>query len=742
MAKLTLKSSSYDGRYLQLDVTSTSNGSEKNSSTVKWTLKTVGSDDTYYSTGPTKVIINGTTVYSKDRVSWNAGVFPAAKGSTSGSVTVPHNTDGTKTINVSFSTAIYTSTVSEYSDKLTLDPIPRYGTVAHSLKSRTETTAVMNWSSDSTVDYLWYSKDNGANWTGVNVADGKSGTYTIGGLNANTTYKVKTRIRRKDSQLTTDSGALSVTTYNWPYCTDAPDFVIGNAVTLTFYNPLNRTFSFSVTGNGQAIHTWTGITGTTYTGLSGEPAKTNLFNSVPNDFVGRYSVTVTYDGKSITTPDGTYRVDVTTSQPIFTTFAYRDTNTNVVAVTGNDQVIVQGLSNVAVTIPAANKMVARNGATPTKYVASFDVKSKEIPYTTGDATGTVGATTAKGLHRLTVRAYDSRNNSTPVYKDITVLECAKPVVNVKIQRRNNFENETTLTVSGTYSPIVVSGAEKNGMISLSYKCAEVGGGIIKEGGFNFTAANGVFTCEDTLLDLDNSKEYTVLVSVMDKFGQSASETVTVGVGQAVFFISSNQKKCYSNGVEVATVDNLQAVAATVPSIAGILDRVYPTGSVFITNTSTNPVNLLGRGTWTLIDKEFLSVNTNAAGTSYFTPASGVTNNGTFITRAGHSLTVKQDLIINQAMSDTGLALGSFKWSAIGITSLPQSVNDDATFSDGANGGFSYSIAADTGELKQLDVVGIDTIATGKSFHVSFTMAIDWNYMANAACDKFFWKRTS
>lgn len=746
MATLTLKSSSYDGRSLQLDLTSTSNGSAKNSSTVKWTLKTVGSDGTEYSTGPTKVVINGTTVYSKERVKWSDDVFPAAKGSTSGELTIPHNTDGTKTINVSFSTAIYTSTVSEYKDTLTLDPIPRYGTVSHSLNSKTETTIKMNWSSDSTVDYLWYSKDNGTNWTGVNVTDGKSGTYTISGLSANTTYKIKTRIRRKDSQLTTDSGALSVTTYNWPHCTNAPDFVVGNAVTLTFYNPLNRTFSFSVRGNGQLIHTWTDRSGTTYTGLSGEPAITNLYNSIPNDFSAQYTVSVTYGTNTTTMTGGRYSVDVSACRPTFTTFDYYDANASVVAITGNDKVIVQGLSAVAVKITSANKMVARNGATPSGYYVTFDTSQVYIPYTdSGNIDVTVGAAHSKEAQRIIINASDSRSNFATAHKDVEVVEYSKPVVYVTGKRRNNFENETTFTVNGTYSPVVVSGVEKNGMISLSYSYREVGSSTwLGSGGFNFTAANGKFECGDTVLNLDNSKEYEFFVAVVDRFSGTTpvTETATVGVGQAIFFISSNERKCYINGKEVATVESVQTVGDDVLPIGDIIDRVYPAGTVFITNTNTNPANILGRGAWTLIDKEFSSVRTNAAGTIFFTPAEGVTNNGTYISRAGHSLTIKQDLIVSQSMTDTGMTLGLLNWPGIGITELPFSINEAVSYADGANGGIVYNIVAGTGSINQVDVFDCTETGAGKSFHLAFTMVIDKNYIADAACDKFFWKRTS
>ena len=741
MAKITLKSSSYDGRYMQLVCESKSNGSAKNSSTITWTLSTIGGSVPCYSTGATKVVINGTTVYSKDRVAYSTNKFPAAVGSESGTLVVDHNIDGTKSINVKFSTAIYYKAVDEYSGTLKLDDIPRYGTVSHSLNSKTETTVKMNWSSDSTVDYLWYSTDNGTSWKGVNVTDGKSGTYTISGLLPYTTHKIKTRIRRKDSQLTTDSGALSVTTYDYPYCTEAPSFAIGEAVTFKFYNPLNRTFDFSILrkdASTPVIYTWTGKSGTSYTGANSTEVINALYNSMTDTIMSRYDVVVKYGTSSKTTNGDYYMVETAECRPTFTNFTYKDTNTTVTNVTGNNQVLVKGLSNLSVTIPAANRMAAKHGATPEFY--SIDSITKEVTkeYSTSDIVADMGTVTRGGVSWVTVAAYDSRGAFTAVQKSLTVVDYSKPSVGITLKRLNNFENSTTLTVSGQLSPVAVGGVNKNSVSGVKYRYRESGGTWPSTyTPLSATTNGGKYACTSVTLDLDNTKAFEFEVVTTDKLG-TATATAKVDVGVPIFMVSSNKKLCYMNGKQIATTDQLP----TVPSKATIVGYAYPVGSVFITNTNTNPNTLLGVGTWTLIDKGFLAVNTNASGTTYFTPATGVTNNGTYITRAGHTLTVKQDLIINQAMSDTGMTLGNFVWSAIGITGLPQSVNDDATFSDGANGGFSYSIAADDGELKQLDVVGIDSIATGKSYHVSFTMAIGWNYMTNNACDKFYWKRTS
>lgn len=120
----TLDSGSYSGRYLRLSCTQTKDVAT-NRSKINWTLSSIGGSSNYYSTGPTTVMINGTKVYYKSRVEWDSYVFPAAKGSVSGSIVVDHDTNGRKSITVSLSTAIYWATVNTYSETWELDSIPR-----------------------------------------------------------------------------------------------------------------------------------------------------------------------------------------------------------------------------------------------------------------------------------------------------------------------------------------------------------------------------------------------------------------------------------------------------------------------------------------------------------------------------------------------------------------------------------------------------------------------------------------
>ncbi len=118
----TVNSSAYNGRYLQLTWSAVQNVAE-NTSTISWTLKGVGTSTEgvgYYYSGPFTVVIDGQTEYYSDtRIQLYNGTQVA-----SGTKTLQHNKDGTRSFAVSISAGIYTFAVNcTGSATCTLTPI-------------------------------------------------------------------------------------------------------------------------------------------------------------------------------------------------------------------------------------------------------------------------------------------------------------------------------------------------------------------------------------------------------------------------------------------------------------------------------------------------------------------------------------------------------------------------------------------------------------------------------------------
>lgn len=247
---------------------------------------------------------------------------------------------------------------------------------------------------------------------------------------------------------------------------------------------------------------------------------------------------------------------IVNGNPTFSDFTYKDTNDSVVAVTGNNQILVKDVSNLQVTISTGNKMVANKKATAKNYIATIDSINQSVDYSNEELNINLGSIDSSGSKRLDIRAYDSRNNSTLVSKDITVYDYDKPVINATITRLNNFEKETTLKVSGTYSKLTIDGADKNVVTTLQYRYKEQYGEWSNWIDLNSIILNGEFSCEDVIMSLDNTEAFDFEVQAVDKL-QTTVLPLTVDIGQAIFFISSNNKACYINGQEILTYDVIE-----------------------------------------------------------------------------------------------------------------------------------------------------------------------------------------
>ena len=137
----------------------------------------------------------------------------------SGSFTVWHNSTGDGSFSMSMSANVYYSNGGNISGSGTcwLDKIPRYLNSINIYNNGSSLNSIsVKWTCDPNRDWTQYSL-NGGGWTdaGDSVSsDNRSGTFTIGGLQPNTTYSVKVRLRRADSKLWSESGTINIATKN------------------------------------------------------------------------------------------------------------------------------------------------------------------------------------------------------------------------------------------------------------------------------------------------------------------------------------------------------------------------------------------------------------------------------------------------------------------------------------------------------------------------------------------------
>lgn len=370
-------SDSYDGRYLQLSI-SESADAVSNTSTLYWTLSSIGGSSTYYTIDATTVTINGTQVYYKARTAWDDRVFPAAKGSVSGSISVPHNSDGTKTVSVVFSTRVYIFGSLDYGGSMVLTNIDRTApTVSCSVSAITASGFTLMASSSAVADIWQYSINGGSSWTQFSTVAATSTGVVVSALQPSTTYSVRVRARKRSNQVYGYSGTVSVKTLGGAVVNSC-DTVIADAaavsltMNVTVYNAAYSNYvtikSGSATIVSFATQSWSvGTANRTITLTSDQ--RTALLNAMSE--VKSFTATVELVTKSGTEQIGNastcacvIQTMEANSAPTMTAFFVRDSRTTTVAVTGNRQRFIQGYDRSSWTsISLTNALAIAYGGT-------------------------------------------------------------------------------------------------------------------------------------------------------------------------------------------------------------------------------------------------------------------------------------------------------------------------------------------------------------------------------------------
>ncbi len=220
---------------------SSSNGSSANSSNVSATLYARRTDG-YITKGTWSGAMEiAGTVQSFSKSSTSIGSDWIALVSITNKVVV-HSNDGSGTawisgyVNAPSGTALAGASAS-VATAVTLDKIPRYASISHVLNSVGLNQIKIKWTTDSNCDLVQYSLNDGG-W--INTS---GNPYTISGLSPNTSYRVKTRVRRTDSGLYSQTGDLSIATKDIGRITGVSSFEHGSSTNVSITNPSGASLS-------------------------------------------------------------------------------------------------------------------------------------------------------------------------------------------------------------------------------------------------------------------------------------------------------------------------------------------------------------------------------------------------------------------------------------------------------------------------------------------------------------------
>lgn len=179
----TFKSNSYGGRQLRLEIW-------QDGGNCKWALYSEGGSSDFYSIYNLSISIAGKKVYNPGTVRWDEKVFPAAKGSKSGSVWIGNGANA-KTIYISFVGAVYYDRDTQNGGNFTMGRYIYKPSLSNiSISSVDDTSAYVSFSvtnNNGQAPYSPYIDLSLTNFGSV-VKSSASRRVTFTGLDANRTY--------------------------------------------------------------------------------------------------------------------------------------------------------------------------------------------------------------------------------------------------------------------------------------------------------------------------------------------------------------------------------------------------------------------------------------------------------------------------------------------------------------------------------------------------------------------------
>lgn len=298
----SVNTSSYQGRYVQLSWTATQSVAN-NTSTIKWTLKGAGTaSSTWYKAGGFKAVINGTTVYSVStdtRITLYDGTVIA-----SGSLTIAHNSDGTKSFSASVQAGIYYYAVNcTGSASFTLNTIPRASSITSASSVTLGNACSIKWTPNAS-SFKYKIKFSLGSWS-----------YTTGYISPNTTsaytytgYTIPVSVANYITSATTGTMTAYLYTYNG-------SSQIGSTASKTFtvtvpssVIPTISSFSVAVDNSANSVIAGWGLYVSGYSKAKLTAAASGAYGSTISSFTisgGTYSTTQTgtalsYTGATIT----------------------------------------------------------------------------------------------------------------------------------------------------------------------------------------------------------------------------------------------------------------------------------------------------------------------------------------------------------------------------------------------------------------------------------------------------------
>lgn len=434
--------------------------------------------------------------------------------------------------------------------------LPRYANfTSHYISEATINTLSVHWEVDANCDIQQYSINDGP-WTNCSWPN-----YTLSGLSPGTQYSIRTRVRRTDSQLYTTSGYIYGTTASLPASNIPGNIDLGNkpSISIANTNYLSKWF-YKIYDGSTEIYSSPDITSTSHRATIDSSTIINeMLNRHPNDnkWLLKVRFWVVSNGTTYELTQREFTCTIPSGQytPVFNTnnISYTVTDDLSIDITGSNQKVIKGISNITVNCTAASpqggsSMKSYNATTGSKTASTTNLSNISMNLDSVDGSS------------VTVQAIDTRNRTTNATKAFAqYVDYSK--VNISSSNINRYDGigqNLVFNIIGSFykwSGLAVN----NSITAIQYQYKLKGqpdssySSPINITGVTYN--DNVFTINSVGSGnhFDTDKEYTLKISITDRL-TTVSYTFDIPTGKALIWKDLANKRIGINKKPTEALD--------------------------------------------------------------------------------------------------------------------------------------------------------------------------------------------
>lgn len=399
----------------------------------------------------------------------------------------------------------------------------------------------------------------------INVSINNSGTtihlgttsYRVGhnadgtkSCSIDTTFNIQATLSGKYVAVISASGTITLNTIlRQANITSAPDFNDTQSPKVNYSNPAGSAVSslqiaiVKPTAVGTVYCAYRDISksGGSYTFNFTQAELQTFYNATANSktLPVRFRIKTVISGTTLYS-DVDRTLTIVDCYPVFNA-SYQDTNTTTVAATGNNQLIVQSLSTLRISVANAATFKGATVKTAKCTIMNTDYTAN---ISNGSATLNIGTVNSSSNLTVPVTVTDSRGYYATLNLTIRILAWSAPTADINLAREANFYTNTYITVDANWADDI-----QNNQLTIKARYKKT----------TASSYGSYVTLQDNVqstFQLDNNFAWNVQIVVADNFG-STTYNSTVGRGVPMMFrdilrqsVGFGMFPKYDNSVEI------------------------------------------------------------------------------------------------------------------------------------------------------------------------------------------------